>query len=77
MTRPAAATVVPFNANLPAVGYFQSGDDPEQRRLAASARSEDDGGFTGRDLERDVVQRDDASRMRLLTPISAIAAAFT
>lgn len=43
--------------DLPHLGYFQSGDDPEQRRLAAATRAENDNGPPGRHHKGDVVQR--------------------
>ena len=43
--------------NLPAVRHLQSGDDSEQRRLAAAAGSEHDGCRAGQHFEGDAVQR--------------------
>lgn len=43
--------------DVPGVRDFQSADDPEQGRLATPAGSEDHRCAPGRDLERDVVQR--------------------
>ena len=44
-----------------AVGNFQTGDDPQQRRLASAARPEQSGQFAGRDIEVDVLQRDEVA----------------
>jgi hypothetical protein len=43
--------------DLAAVWRFESGDDPQKRRLATAARPQDNGALSVRDLERDVVQR--------------------
>src|SRR5215203_5742308 len=52
-----------FAADLdcPAVGLLQPGDDSQQRRLAAAARTEKGGEGSGGDLDADVVESDEVA----------------
>jgi hypothetical protein len=45
--------------NFAAIGTFHAGDDAQQRRLAAAGRAEQGDQFAGRDVEIDVVERDE------------------
>jgi hypothetical protein len=47
--------------DLSVVRRLQSGDDPEQRRLARAARAEECGQRPALDLERDVVDGDEVA----------------
>ena len=56
---PVAST--PSISTDPLVGNLETGDDPQQRRLASAARSEQRGQFAGRDVEIDVFQRNEVA----------------
>ncbi len=45
--------------DAPGVGALEAGDDPQQRRLAAAARTEERGERPRRDVHRDVVECDE------------------
>ena len=53
--------VLAQDRDLAGVGLLEPGDHPEQRRLPAAARAEKRGQGPGRDRDRDVVERDEAT----------------
>ena len=56
-----AGRVLAGDEDLAGVGLLEPGDHAQQRRLAAAARAEQRGQRAGRDLERDVVERDEVA----------------
>ena len=52
-------TVDPFDVHAPRVGLLETGDDPQQRRLATAARAQQGHQLSGRDADGDVVEGDE------------------
>src|SRR5207237_10772543 len=56
--------VAPRDAHRAAGGPLETGEDPQQRRLAAAARSDDGEERAVRDVERDEVERHERAAPR-------------